>query len=596
VTTDSLARISGLIALAVILAAPSESSADPTITGPGEITLSGKWSLVWVHGDADDYWIETRVRNPQTGQDEVTLRTNRDDDEFPINVGVTGEWRLRFEIESVPAGCRATCDPANILHVIRFNDPNRPDDEIFEILLRTNNTNSDLTLRLEHHQSTLPVLKPPSNEPSFSCLGTTCLFAWGAVAEAVTGTPFHYFVAKPTNGFDPFLGRRSPFVSTSFDAAKAVWDVAPPTDYDCRPFTVDSVTTAWLPIFDEPFNTLTLSQMRNVGPIACGGHGSITASMFGQAGFGYMKAYAGLNAIQAPATVLGQPWSKTVYGVGGAADVLFITSVPSGSAFPPPVITSNLNATNFAEFTFTVSGRPLIPTGNAKTLSGFFFRGGGAPCSAAPNCPHDSQDWTGAMSSTTLPPIRVPYDPNYPLRAAFELAAAVTAAADDTSTAPAYDAQVSADFSSTATLTGIRAFEGTPENPGREITNFRVMSLSGAQYNQHGAVMNVSLAAEPETYQTGSQGKMKVTIMADGDFDPSTAVDVTSLTFGVIGTEPSLAFCDQNQRPIRAQARSLICHFERSRTNLSRTSSVGVLQGKLKDGHYFQGTQLIDVR
>ncbi len=97
--------------------------------------------------------------------------------------------------------------------------------------------------------------------------------------------------------------------------------------------------------------------------------------------------------------------------------------------------------------------------------------------------------------------------------------------------------------------------------------------------------------------EPGNEELIAVAILSSPTFDPLTMVDRTSLTFGRIGNEPSLAFCydsSQDDEP-RVGMHALICQFSIQKAGFLPADSIGVLKGKTVTGTSFRGTDSIRI-
>jgi hypothetical protein len=402
-----------------------------------------------------------------------------------------------------------------------------------------------------------PGLLPPADKPGYQCVGHSCLATWSTAADS-TGRPLLYFIGSVTSGVKP-----QPEASSVEGAAwySGVGAVSP-----C--------------IYHNPATSLSLLSS---SPISCGQ--GITGSAYSAASLGRLKAFSGLRAVNAAGGS-----AATMYGTAAQADVLFVSTYPA-LPFPQPVITS-VNNDRVARFTFVVNGRTGATATAGKTAAGFFFRGAGGACPTL-NCSYQFQPWIGPESGGSIT-IDIPFDRQHLLLANFELVAAAAM-----SGAVPYDATAYADFASTATLTGIDIFNGTVDNLTGKVSDFRILSASGAQYNQHGRVLSVTLDGQRVGGWPLNHGKLKISILPTDTLTPIDDVETASLTFGAIGTESSLAFCesgppagafDKSTTRAVGTLRTLSCFFDVERTRLTMETPVGVLQGRLKDGRYFQGT------
>ena len=313
----------------------------------------------------------------------------------------------------------------------------------------------------------LKPVQPPT--PTFICPTEICLYTWGETASAASGAPNHRIIGQPSTGFNAFGVQQT----SSFTARSLIGAPMPQTP-SCL-------------VFDSP-KAPSFLQPRNA---ICGANGSLTGSMFGEAGFGTLKAYAGLNALM----YTGE--GQVVHAVAGGADVVGFQDDLRDPEFTPRV----------ARFRFHVHGdvNSVVSPG-AKGDGGFFFRGGGSPCFGL-SCVGVAQDWLGPYASTRTVTIDIDYVTGAYFSALFELDAAAMAAS---ASGAAFDAEVTANFDATATLERIQIFEGTHDNLGSEITRFSISSQSGTNYNEYlgdTAAPSLAVPASIITAATSSSGR-----------------------------------------------------------------------------------------
>jgi len=104
----------------------------------------------------------------------------------------------------------------------------------------------------------------------------------------------------------------------------------------------------------------------------------------------------------------------------------------------------------------------------------------------------------------------------------------------------------------------------------------------------------VSIVIKPgeglATINTQSKGTIPVAILSTADFDATSAVDRSSLTFGRTGNEHSLTFCNAGGGEVNGDGlQDLVCHFSTQISNFQAGNSVGVLKGAAIDGTSIQG-------
>ena len=94
----------------------------------------------------------------------------------------------------------------------------------------------------------------------------------------------------------------------------------------------------------------------------------------------------------------------------------------------------------------------------------------------------------------------------------------------------------------------------------------------------------------PNSINLGSHGVIPVAILSSPTFNAVTAVDVTSLRFGHIGTEPSLRFCSKMPVDVNADGLGdLFCHFETAKADFEIGDVQGVLSGLTTTDLSFMG-------
>lgn len=307
-------------------------------------------------------------------------------------------------------------------------------------------------------------IPPPTAQYTFSCLGTVCLFSLVS-AQTSAGTTYYEGLGLPAG----VVNGTPQSSSSAFEALVA------------NGFTRQGC-------FDT-FSSPALFQI-HYAP-GCG-PGTASASLFGYADFQHLGASSALNTTSFPS-----PNGQVAYGIGGVGDLLFFQPSAGNLPFPPPSPLSNPVITNrYATFTFNIDGTiGNLSSTNAQNPAGYLLGYAGGPCPMG-NCSqaygikwiihqHDNGFFTDRV------PVSIPYVDGSPLLVQFVLAAASATVGDPTKGA-SYSAAVYSDISSTAKLVGIQVFQGTPANPGPEITDFKVLSMSGTQYGKRGSSLPVT--------------------------------------------------------------------------------------------------------
>ena len=99
--------------------------------------------------------------------------------------------------------------------------------------------------------------------------------------------------------------------------------------------------------------------------------------------------------------------------------------------------------------------------------------------------------------------------------------------------------------------------------------------------------------SSPGPINPKSHGKIPVAILSATTFDASTQIDRSSLTFGRVGDEPSLAFCSHTPKDVNGDGLpDLLCHFYTWAAGFQNRNRQGITQGVLK-GRTVSGTSFI---
>jgi hypothetical protein len=88
-----------------------------------------------------------------------------------------------------------------------------------------------------------------------------------------------------------------------------------------------------------------------------------------------------------------------------------------------------------------------------------------------------------------------------------------------------------------------------------------------------------------------------VAILGTPDFDATTAVDRTSLTFGRTGDEASFSHCALVQSDLNGDGSvDLLCYFHQQATGFVPGDTQGVLRGATTEGRPIQGVDVVRVK
>jgi hypothetical protein len=93
-----------------------------------------------------------------------------------------------------------------------------------------------------------------------------------------------------------------------------------------------------------------------------------------------------------------------------------------------------------------------------------------------------------------------------------------------------------------------------------------------------------------------SRGKIPVVILSATDFDAPGMVDQKTLTFGRLGLEKSLAFCDVYAKDVNGDGlKDLVCHFYTQDTGIQCGTLEAFLKGNTTEGLPFEGRDSIRI-
>ncbi|MEC4669329.1 MAG: PPC domain-containing protein [Nitrospirota bacterium] len=97
----------------------------------------------------------------------------------------------------------------------------------------------------------------------------------------------------------------------------------------------------------------------------------------------------------------------------------------------------------------------------------------------------------------------------------------------------------------------------------------------------------------PNVINPKSRGKVHVAILSTPEFDATTQVDTSSLTFGARGDEQSMAFCHGPQDVNYDGLKDLVCKFKTEYAQFSSGDTEGWLKGRTVDGYEIEGRDFI---
>ena len=110
------------------------------------------------------------------------------------------------------------------------------------------------------------------------------------------------------------------------------------------------------------------------------------------------------------------------------------------------------------------------------------------------------------------------------------------------------------------------------------------------------ATIDIKPGSDENPINLKSAGTIPVAILSTPDFDATTMIDETSLTFGKTGREQSLAFCNDDAEDVNGDGLpDQICHFYTQLTNLNYHLRSATLRGLTTNGVKLAGSDSITI-
>jgi alpha-tubulin suppressor-like RCC1 family protein len=108
--------------------------------------------------------------------------------------------------------------------------------------------------------------------------------------------------------------------------------------------------------------------------------------------------------------------------------------------------------------------------------------------------------------------------------------------------------------------------------------------------------INIRPEGDANRINLRSNGKVAVAILSTDDFDASSQVDQSSLTFGATGDEQSLISCKRKPKDVNHDgvADDLVCHFNIQLAGFQCGNTEGILKGKTKEGKFIEGKDSVN--
>ncbi|HLF89410.1 MAG TPA: hypothetical protein VI451_10715, partial [Anaerolineales bacterium] len=102
--------------------------------------------------------------------------------------------------------------------------------------------------------------------------------------------------------------------------------------------------------------------------------------------------------------------------------------------------------------------------------------------------------------------------------------------------------------------------------------------------------------SDPNSINLNNNGTIPVAILSTADFDATSQVDKTSLTFGKTGDEYSLAFCTMSNEDVNGDGLlDIVCHFNTLDTGFQKGDIEGILKGATVDGVIIEGRDSVKI-
>ena len=109
--------------------------------------------------------------------------------------------------------------------------------------------------------------------------------------------------------------------------------------------------------------------------------------------------------------------------------------------------------------------------------------------------------------------------------------------------------------------------------------------------------IDIKPGSDPNTINPKGKGTIPVAILSTGDFDATTQVDKTSLTFGKTGDEDSLAFCTKSDEDVNFDGLlDIVCHFHTHLTAFQVGDTEGILKGMTVGGLPIEGRDSVRIK
>ena len=102
--------------------------------------------------------------------------------------------------------------------------------------------------------------------------------------------------------------------------------------------------------------------------------------------------------------------------------------------------------------------------------------------------------------------------------------------------------------------------------------------------------------AAPASLNPESRGTIPVAVLSAAGFDAPAVVDRSTLTFGRVGDETSLAFCNAGAEDVNGDGLlDLVCHFKAQVAAFEPGDTAGILEGSTLTGVPLKGSDSVRI-
>ena len=111
-----------------------------------------------------------------------------------------------------------------------------------------------------------------------------------------------------------------------------------------------------------------------------------------------------------------------------------------------------------------------------------------------------------------------------------------------------------------------------------------------------GVDIDIKPGSDPNAINPKSRGKIPVAILSTTDFDATSQVDKSSLTFGRTGDEDSLSKCTKSNEDVNGDGLDdVVCHFNTQDTGFQQGDTEGIVKGNTLNGVPIEGKDSVRI-